>query len=81
MLSPWFKLTMLAIESQQVIWLRMMKLAAGGPRARTEANRMVTEKILAGTRATGRMMMGASADNIVSGYRRKVRGNRRRLAK
>ena len=33
---------MLAIQSQQVIWLRTMKLAVGGPRAHREARLMVT---------------------------------------
>ncbi len=35
---------MLAAESQQVIWLRTMRLAAGGAKAKSEARRMVQEK-------------------------------------
>ena len=81
MYKPWFNLTMLAVESQQVIGLRLMKLAIGGPKARAEASRMATEKLAAASHATGRLMLGASQDSIVTGYRRKVRANSRRLLK
>src|SRR3954469_3021710 len=81
MLGPWFNLTMLAAESQQVIWLRMAKLGAGGPTAHDEAGLMVSEKIAAATHAAGRLMMGASPDSVVQNYRRKVRANMRRLAR
>jgi hypothetical protein len=39
MLKAMLGLTMLAAESQQVIWLRCLKLAAGGAAARAEARR------------------------------------------
>jgi len=42
---------------------------------------MVTEKINAATAAAGQLMRGGSAQTVVNGYRRKVRANRRRLAK
>jgi hypothetical protein len=58
-----------------------MTLALGGSKASDEANRMVTEKMAAAIHATGRLMMGASPDSVVSGYRRKVRANSRRLLK
>ncbi|MGZ9059760.1 MAG: hypothetical protein ACXW14_11025, partial [Burkholderiaceae bacterium] len=41
-------LTMLAIESQQVICLRTIKIAAGGKKAHREARPMVSEKVAAG---------------------------------
>ena len=81
MLKSWFGLAMLAAESQQVIGLRLMMLAGGGPKAQAEAQRMVTEKLLAAHDAAGRLMMGASHDSIVRGYRTKVRANSRRLLK
>ena len=81
MFKSWLSLSMLALESQQVIRLRLMKLAAGGPKASAEANRMVSEKIAAATHSGGRLMKGASPDSIVNGYRRKVRANSRRLLK
>jgi hypothetical protein len=79
--GPWFNLAMLAAESQQVIALRMMKLAAGGAAARDEARRMTSEKVAAMTEAGAKLMAGGSADSVVSGYRRKVRANIKRLTK
>jgi len=72
---------MLAADSQQVIWLRTMRLAAGGAKARSEASRMITEKIMTAGIEGGRLVMGASGDSIVRRYRKKVRANSRRLAK
>jgi len=59
----------------------MMKAALGGPKAQAEASLMVTEKIAAASHATGRLMMGATPNSVVTGYRRKVRANSRRLLK
>lgn len=42
---------LLGFEAQGVMALRMMRLAAGGARGRSEAERMVTEKIAALTEA------------------------------
>ena len=72
---------LLAAESQTVIALRMMKLAGGGAAAGREAQRMTTEKVTAMAEAGVRLMTGASADSVVSDYRRKVRANIRRLSK
>jgi hypothetical protein len=79
--QSWFNLTMLAAESQHVIGLRMLKLALGGAKAQEEASLMVTEKMLAANHAAARLMLGASPDSVVKGYRRKVRANARRLMK
>ena len=72
---------MLAAESQQVIALRMMKLAAGGASANDEVQRMTSEKVSAMTEAGAKLMAGGSADSVVSDYRRKVRANIKRLTK
>ncbi len=52
MLNPWFSLffktVQLGFEAQNVIALRMMRLAAGGATAQREASRMITDKIAAG---------------------------------
>ena len=53
MLQTWFDLTMLAMESQQVIWLRTIKLARGTKRAHREAHLMVTEKVAATLQEVG----------------------------
>jgi hypothetical protein len=73
--------TMLALESQQVIWLRTMKLASGGPEANLEAHLMVSEKVEAAGQAAMHLLTGHSPDSVVTKYRRKVRANVRRLAK
>ncbi len=77
----WINLMMLAAESQQVIWLRTMRLAAGGAKARSEARRMVQEKIVAAGVESSRMALGASGDSVVKSYRKKVKANVRRLSR
>ena len=83
-----FKYTLLAIEAQQVIALRMMRVAAGGPRADREMRRMVSEKAVAiaqigletATAMAAGQSGGAIAHSAVRGYRKRVRANRRRLS-
>ena len=74
-------LMMLAVEANSVIALRMMKLMRGDRNARREAELMVNEKIRAALEATGNLMAGASADEIVDRYRQHVAGNAKRLGK
>jgi hypothetical protein len=79
----------LAFEAQQVIAMRMMRLAAGGALADREVERMVSEKSLAlvqaGMGAAASMMLGRSGTVIARGgirhYRKRVRANRRRLTR
>lgn len=66
MLKLFLEMSMLAFESQQAIWLRSMKIAAGGTAAQTAAIQAAT---------------GAGPVGIARGYRRKVRNNVRRLSK
>jgi hypothetical protein len=80
MFRPWYDLTMLAVESQQVIGLRLLRLSLGGARAREEATRMVFEKVTAADQAVSRLIRGASPDSIVQDYRDKVRLNVARLS-
>ena len=90
-LFPWgtmaFQGAMLAIEAQQVIALRLAKIAAGGSAGQRESELMVAEKMEAMSDA-GEVMFKAAmvgkhdldADKVVLLYRRKVRANRRRLS-
>lgn len=71
-----FQTALLAAESQQVIMLRMMKMAAGGAAATREAELMFSEKMI----AFGEMG-GQSPAAIVRKYRGKVKANRRRLVR
>jgi len=79
---------MLAMEAQQVIALRLMRLAAGGPAAKVEARRMATEKVLATQKAMGLLATAAASgkpgngpDAVVRMLRGRVRANRKRLAR
>lgn len=90
--NPWLRIGFdawaLGIEASLTMSLRAMKIMAGGPAAETEARRMVSEKIEAGqalqtkalTGGLGTTAPGAAAKTLKH-YRRKVRANRRRLAK
>ena len=89
-LFPWidmaFQGAMLAIETQQVIALRLAKIALGGPDVQRETELMVSEKVSAMVEG-GQMMMQAAisgdtggSDRVVRLYRRKVRANRKRLS-
>ncbi|MCX5517352.1 hypothetical protein OSH10_02790 [Kaistia defluvii] len=81
MFHTWLNLNRLAFESQQVVLLRMIKLAAGGANAQREAELMMREKVLAATQSSLRMAGGASLDSVVRSYRQKVRANARRLSR
>ena len=82
MIGPWTKLTLdtalLAIEAQTVIGMRLSQIAMGRGTA-AETQLMVTEKMLALVEAVGTVAMGGSAHKAVSGYRKRVRANVRRL--
>jgi hypothetical protein len=73
-------LMLLAVEANEVIALRMMKLMRGGRRARREANLMVSEKINAAFEATASLVADASGDEIVHRYRQHVAKNAKRLS-
>jgi hypothetical protein len=74
-------LTMLAVESHYVVGLRVMKLMRGGRSARREAKLMISEKIQAVAKAGAGLITGASADEMVRQYRRRVLANAKRLGK
>jgi hypothetical protein len=74
------------LEAQQVIALRLAKLARGGASATSEASRMVSEKMAAAVEAqqsaATALLTGKAAQipaRTVALYRRKMRANRRRL--
>lgn len=81
MFKMWADLTMLALESQQVVALRAIKIAAGGAAASKEMQRMTSEKVQALMEESGRMMLGATNASVVKRYRSRVRANRRRLSR
>ena len=81
MFKPWWDLGMLAAESQQVIWLRYLRLAAGGSKASAETRRRVSEKVAVAAQAGLGVMLGDDSGRVVARYRKKVRANRRRLSR
>ena len=81
MFSLFQNLVSLAVESHQVIVLRTLKMAAGGPGAEAEARLMVSEKLAAAEDATVALMSGKAVDDVVASYRRRVRANSNRLMK
>jgi hypothetical protein len=81
MFARWLNMARLAAEANEVIGLRLAKLALGGSDALDEAFMMVAEKVAAGQRAAGSLMTGASPDSVVTGYREAVQANARRLSR
>jgi len=83
MFGLWFALTAdgarLGFEAQQVIGLRLLRMAGGGPRAQAEASRMVTEKAMAFTEAALTLATGGCPRKVVRRYRVHVKANARRL--
>lgn len=80
MFNPWYEATMLAIELNSVIYLRLMKLAQGGTEAQHEVEQMVSEKVNAVVEAMGTMMCGGTPATVLGRYREHVAANAERLA-
>lgn len=76
-----FSSAQLCQEAQEVVMLRCMKLATGGPAGQSEVQRMMTEKGFALAEAIGTLATGGSAQKVVRGYRSRVRANKRRLSR
>jgi hypothetical protein len=77
---PWFAGAMLALESSEVVRLRLQKFAHGDEDAGQEACLMVSEKIAAAWEAVADWISGASAGSIISRYRQHVAANVERLS-
>jgi len=83
-IDAWF----LGLEASNVVALRMVKVALGGPRAKAESSRMVEEKLAALAALQWQMMTGALglttleiARGSLRHFRKTVRRNRSRLAR
>jgi len=87
--SNWLEAMRFGAEVQQVMGLRMLRIAAGGPRAATEMQHMVAEKL-----AAAAMIQNAAIHAVIQGQdpqkatdvafaavKRRVRANRRRLSR
>jgi hypothetical protein len=80
MLEPWFLVLLLALESGEVIGLRVAKLAGGGVDAHHEADLMVSEKIDAVIEAGAGLLCGATTGHVINRFREHVAANARRLS-
>jgi hypothetical protein len=80
MLNSWFAMIMLAIESNEVVGLRLAKLAWGGEAALDEAEIMISEKIGAGVEAFSSLLSGTSSLAVINRYREHVAINCERLS-
>ena len=80
-----FDTSQLWAEADMVVALRSWRMMAGGHTARREFERMISEKVEAGSELTGALASGrvkspkAAARKAVGIYGKRVRGNRRRL--
>ncbi len=85
--SVFFDFARLGVETWMVMGLRVAKLAAGGPAAALEAQRMVVEKsaaameaqLAAGVALATGVGHAAAGRKALSRYQQRVRANRRRL--
>jgi len=82
--QTWFSFALesaaFVVEAQQVMALRLAKIAAGGAAAHAEAARMVSEKVFAGAEASLMLALGRPPRAVMRRTRRHIRANARRLA-
>ncbi len=80
MLEAWLSAVMFAVESSEVVRLRMMKLSHGGGDAYSEAALMLREKLAAGVEAHRAIWSGDTIASVIARYREHVAANAKRLA-
>jgi hypothetical protein len=80
MFGLWFAVVMLALESSEVIGLRVAKLAHGGVDAQDEAHLLVNEKIVAVFDTGMRLVCGATTGHVIDSFREQVAANALRLS-
>jgi len=78
--SPWSTVLLLALESSEVIGLRVAKLVGGGVDAQHEAHLIVSEKVDAVFEVSAGLMSGATVINVINRFREQVAANARRLS-
>ena len=76
-----FESARLCQEMQEVMLLRILKLAKGGRASHVEASRMIAEKGVALSEAAISLAQGGTMKKVSQRYRSHVRANRRRLSR
>ena len=79
MLFAWQSIALLALESNCVIALRLLRLTGGGNLAMNEANLMLSEKVDACMEAGSTLLCGGTMVAVVARYRQHVAANSKRL--
>jgi hypothetical protein len=77
---PWHPAMMLAVESNNVIDIRLRQMATGGVDAAAETRLMISEKVDAALEAGAMMIRGESSADVITFYRKHVAANAQRLA-
>jgi hypothetical protein len=80
MIFAGYEATMLALEANAVIGLRLLKIAHGGVDAAQEVNLMVQEKVDAAAEAMTTLLGGGGLETVLAAYRRRVAFNAERLS-
>ena len=75
-----YEAMMLALEASAVIGLRLVKIAHGGADAGHEVDLMMGEKVEAAAEAQAMVFGGGSIEAVLTGYRRRVALNAKRLS-
>jgi hypothetical protein len=77
---PWYPALMLAVESNNVIDIRLRSIAAGKVNAKEETRLMVSEKVDAALEASAMLMNGSRPAEVIDFYRKHVAANAARLS-
>jgi hypothetical protein len=80
MLDAWISALMLVVESNNVVGLRLLKIAGGGSEAYAEAGLMIREKIAAAFEAQAAIWSGRTLNSVIGRYREHVAANAERLS-
>ena len=77
---PWYPALMLAVESNNVIDIRLRSIATGKVNAKEETRLMVSEKIDAALEAGSMLVNGRKLADVIDFYRKHVAANAARLS-
>lgn len=79
--QDWLRLAQIGWDAQQVIALRLMKLARGGVPAAVELNLMVAEKMLEASKAAVTLASGGTIGAVLGSYHTEIQRNKARLSR
>ena len=77
---PWYPALMLAVESNNVIDIRLRSIATGKVNAKEETRLMVSEKIDAALEGGSMLVNGRRPAEVIDLYRKHVAANAARLS-